>query len=72
MDTVYLKQVLENKQLFEADGRQALGVHLPAELAKALRWELHQYYGNDPGADLTTLYGIEVLSVDAPEIRFEA
>ncbi|MBF0191760.1 MAG: hypothetical protein HQL99_11575 [Magnetococcales bacterium] len=66
-----LKKVLACKQVFEAEGRQAMGVHLPDDLAKALRWELHQYYGADPGETLTTLYGMEVLSLDASEVRFE-
>ncbi|MBF0628876.1 MAG: hypothetical protein HQL91_11730 [Magnetococcales bacterium] len=69
MDNV--KAILTQKTLFEADGRQALGVHLTPELTKAVRWELHQYYGADPGEQLTTLYGMEILSLDAPTLRFE-
>ncbi|MBF0628614.1 MAG: hypothetical protein HQL91_10405 [Magnetococcales bacterium] len=67
----HIKDILARKQAFEADGRQAMGVHLPQDLAKALRWELHQYYGADPGEELTTLYGMEVLSLNAAEVRFE-
>lgn len=68
---VNIKQVLAQKTTFEANGRQALGVHLTSELTKALRWELHQYYGSDPGERLTTLYGLEILSCDAPALSFE-
>lgn len=67
----HIKDILARKLAYEADGKQAMGVHLPSETAKALRWELHQYYGADPGETLTTLYGMEVLSLDAGEIRFE-
>ncbi|MBF0427567.1 MAG: hypothetical protein HQL94_01480 [Magnetococcales bacterium] len=68
METV--KQILAQQATFEADGRQAMGVHLTPELAKVIRWELHQYYGSDPGEQLTTLYGMEILSMDAKELRF--
>ncbi|MBF0341091.1 MAG: hypothetical protein HQL95_09050 [Magnetococcales bacterium] len=67
-----LKEILKCKLAFEADGKQAMGVNLPPELAKLVRWELHQYYGADPGEQLTTLYGMEVLSLDADEVSFEA
>jgi len=59
------------REQFEADGRLATGVHLPADLAAQIRWELHQMYGFDPGEGLMTIYGMEVLSTDAPEVRFE-
>lgn len=58
------------KEAFEADGQQAVGVHLTLEQAGFLRWELHQLYGKDPGASLPTLFGLEVLSSDAPTLRF--
>ncbi|MBF0400596.1 MAG: hypothetical protein HQL80_06250 [Magnetococcales bacterium] len=58
------------KQAFEADGRQAVGVHLTPEQAGYLRWELHQLYGKDLGASLPPLYGLTVLSSDATELRF--
>ncbi|MBF0161045.1 MAG: hypothetical protein HQL88_02045 [Magnetococcales bacterium] len=58
------------KESFEADGSQAVGVHLTPEQAGFLRWELHQLYGTDPGPCLPTLYGLEVLSTDAPALRF--
>ncbi|MBF0296907.1 MAG: hypothetical protein HQL96_17115 [Magnetococcales bacterium] len=66
-----LKDLLARKNDFEADGHHALGVHLPTDWAKELRWELHQYYGKDPGERLTTIYGMEVLTLDAEELRFE-
>ncbi|MBF0181736.1 MAG: hypothetical protein HQM03_17090 [Magnetococcales bacterium] len=66
-----LKDLLVLKNAFEADGQHALGVHLTPDWAKELRWELHQYYGKDPGERLTTVYGMEVLSLDAEEVRFE-
>lgn len=56
---------------FEGDDRLASGVHLPADVAAAIRWELHLMYGFDPGVDLMTLYGMEVLSTDATAVRFE-
>lgn len=58
------------KEAFEANGEQAVGVHLTAEQAGFLRWEMHQYYGKDPGELLPPLFGLEVLSTDAPELRF--
>lgn len=67
---VNLTAIHEQKTAFEANGRHAMGVHLTPELTKALRWELHQYYGNDPGEQLTTLYGMEILSFDAAELMF--
>lgn len=66
-----LKEVKEWRAKFEADGRQALGIHLTAAQAAALRDELHHLYGKDPGPRLTTLYGMEVLSVDAESLWFE-
>ncbi|MBF0461488.1 MAG: hypothetical protein HQL87_08835 [Magnetococcales bacterium] len=66
-------EVLKNlKEAFEADGCQAIGVHLAPEQAGYLRWELHQYYGKDPGEVLPALYGMEVLSTNAPELSFVA
>ncbi|MFQ5586318.1 MAG: hypothetical protein ACE5GF_05800 [Thermodesulfobacteriota bacterium] len=69
MDT--LKEFKRLKEEFEAKNRFCMGVHLPADIAKKIRRELHQLYGKDPGDGLTTLFGIEVLSTDAPEIKFE-
>ncbi|RMF87920.1 MAG: hypothetical protein D6739_00870 [Nitrospirae bacterium] len=66
-----ISEVVRLRDAFEADGRQATGVHLPAEVARRIRWELHQLYGFDPGPELMTLYGMEVLSTDAEAIRFE-
>ena len=60
------------KEAFEADGRQAVGVHLTPDQAGFLRWELHQLYGADPGPCLPTLYGLEVLSTDAHVLHFVA
>ncbi|MBF0097347.1 MAG: hypothetical protein HQM04_10115 [Magnetococcales bacterium] len=60
------------KNEFEADGQQAVGVHLTTEQAGFLRWEIHQLYGRDLGEELPTLFGLEVLSRDAPELRFVA
>ncbi|MES9903694.1 MAG: hypothetical protein ABW168_13600 [Sedimenticola sp.] len=55
----------------EADGSQVMGIYLTAGMAKAIRWELKQMYGSDPGEDLTLLFGAAVLSQDAPELKFE-
>jgi len=59
------------KDAFEADGKLALGVYLPAADAQELRRELTSYYAQDPGEWLTTLYGVQVLSIDADEVLFE-
>lgn len=59
------------KDAFEGDGRLALGVHLPSSDAKQLRQELTSFYAQDPGEWLTTLYGIQVLSIDAECFYFE-
>ncbi|MBF0369802.1 MAG: hypothetical protein HQL52_10125 [Magnetococcales bacterium] len=66
-----LAEIKVLKKAFEADGRQAGGIHLTAEQAKIIRRELHHLYGFDPGEGLTTIYGVEVVSVDAPEFRIE-
>ncbi|MES9897975.1 MAG: hypothetical protein ABW148_03005 [Sedimenticola sp.] len=55
----------------EADGSQVTGIHMTAEMAKAIRWELTQMYGSDPGEDLTLLFGAAVLSQDADELKLE-
>ncbi len=55
----------------EADGSQVIGIRLTAEMAKEIRWELTQMYGQDPGEELTLLFGAEVLSQDADELSFE-
>jgi hypothetical protein len=59
------------KEKAEEEGRQVVGVHLTPDQAGFLRWELHQLYGKDPGETLPTLYGVEVLSSNAQELRFE-
>jgi hypothetical protein len=68
MDALHELKAL--KEQYEAKNRFCMGVHLPADLAAKIREELHLMYGHDPGEDLMTLYGIEVLSTDAPKIRF--
>jgi len=55
----------------EADGTQVIGIHLTPEMAKAIRWELTQMYGSDPGEDLTLLFGAAVISQDADELKLE-
>ena len=69
MDALHELKAL--KEQYEAENRFCMGVHLPADFAVKIRRELHIMYGHDPGAGLTTLYGIEVLSTDAPKIKFE-
>lgn len=66
-----LKEIKALKEKFEADGRHCMGIHLTVEMAEKLRKELHHYYGRDPGEGLMTLFGVEVLSTDAPELKFE-
>ncbi|MEO5363406.1 MAG: hypothetical protein H7838_07260 [Magnetococcus sp. DMHC-8] len=65
-----LKEFEQLKENFEADGQQAIGVHLTPEQAGFLRWELHQLYGRDLGESLPALFGLEVLSNDAEALRF--
>jgi len=55
----------------EADGTQVIGINLTAEMTKAIRWELTQMYGSDPGEDLTLLFGTAVISQDADELKLE-
>jgi len=59
------------KDAYEADGKLAMGVYLPASDAKELRRELTSYYAQDPGEWLTTIYGVQVLSITADEVLFE-
>ncbi len=66
-----MAEIKRLKERFEADGRQATGIHVTTEQARELRRELHQLYGFDPGPALSTFYGVEVLSTDATELRFE-
>ena len=66
-----LSEVKKLKNEFEADGSQAMGVHLTKEQSTELRRELHHLYGFDNGENLTTLYGIEVMSTDADSFSFE-
>ncbi|MGD2062192.1 MAG: hypothetical protein PVF51_01275 [Nitrospirota bacterium] len=63
--------VMRLREAFEGGGRLASGVHLPADVAAEIRREFHLMYGFDPGAELMTIYGLEVLSTNAPTIRFE-
>jgi|TARA_Y100000294_G_scaffold167846_1_gene177432 hypothetical protein len=56
---------------FEKDGKHCMGVNLPENIAIELRRELHQLYGKDPGEHLPTLFGVEVLSINAPTLSFE-
>tara|TARA_B100000315_G_scaffold231738_1_gene243305 strand:+ start:145 stop:354 length:210 start_codon:yes stop_codon:yes gene_type:complete len=56
---------------FEKDGKHCMGVNLPENIAIELRRELHQLYGKDPGENLPTLFGVEVLSINAPTLSFE-
>ena len=66
-----LKYLKGLKEEFEENNRFCTGVHLPADIARSIRRELLQLYGQDPGEGLTTLFGIEVLSTNAPEIKFD-
>ncbi|MBF0449043.1 MAG: hypothetical protein HQL67_12670 [Magnetococcales bacterium] len=66
-----LSELKALKNSFEMDGSIAIGVHLTQEQAKALRQELYLLYGFDNGENLTTLYGVEVLAIDAEMLKFE-
>ena len=68
---ITLKEFTDFKKQFEADGRQATGVWLTPDQAVELRRELYNLYGEDPGDKLMTLYGLEVLSTEAKELRFD-
>ncbi|MBF0284011.1 MAG: hypothetical protein HQL51_06085 [Magnetococcales bacterium] len=71
IDPMTLKDLHNYREIWEKSGCQALGVRLTAPQAAALRWELHQLYGQDPGPRLTTLYGLEVLQTDAEAFSLE-
>lgn len=66
-----LKEFRALKEEYERDGRQAAGVRLTRAQAEQLRRELAHLYGQDPGERLTTLYGIEVVTIDADHCAFE-
>ncbi|MCF6280794.1 MAG: hypothetical protein L3J28_01080 [Candidatus Polarisedimenticolaceae bacterium] len=66
--TEVVKELKTKMDKAEADGHQVIGIHLTAEMSKAIRWELHQMYGTDYG-EPTLLFGAEVLSVDADELE---
>ncbi len=66
-----LAEIKRIKKEFEADGSQALEVHLTKEQAEELRRELHHLYGFDNGENLTTLYGMEVVDIDAEAFKIE-
>ena len=60
----------EEMEKIEDDGSLVVGIHLPAEMAKTIHFELTQLYGADHGEDLVLLFGAEVLSQDADELKF--
>lgn len=66
-----LDEIKVLKEKYEANGRHCMGIHLTKEMAEKLRRELHHYYGEDPGMSLMTLFGLEVLSTNAAELKFE-
>lgn len=66
-----LHEIKARKEAFEDEGHHCMGMHLTAEMADMVREELHRYYNRDPGEALMTLFGVEVLSVDADELSFE-
>lgn len=66
-----LAKIKKLKEEFEADGKHCMGIHLTPELAARVRHELRHYYGRDPGEQLMTLFGAEVVSTDAKELIFE-
>ncbi len=69
--TEVVNELKEKIDQAEADGSQVTGIHLTAEMTKAIRWELTQMYGSDPGEDLTLLFGAAVISQDADELKLE-
>ncbi|OSM02121.1 hypothetical protein [Magnetofaba australis] len=68
---VYLKELEAERKAFEDEHGSAMAVRLTPEMAKGLRWELHCYFGVDPGPDLYTLFGMEVLTKEADALSFE-
>jgi hypothetical protein len=68
---VTLKELKVLINEFEKNGKHCMGVNLPENIAIELRRELHQLYGKDPGENLPTLFGVEVLSTNAPTLSFE-
>jgi hypothetical protein len=67
-DTVLeLKEAMEK---VEADGSLVTGMHLPAEMAKKLHVEIYQRNGTGTNNELILIFGAEVLSQEAEELRF--
>lgn len=67
-DTVLiLKEAMEK---VEADGSLVTGMHLPAEMAKKLHFELYSTHGIEEQNELILLFGAEVLSQEAETLRF--
>lgn len=59
----------EEMERVEEDGSLVVGIHLPAEMAKAIHFELSQMYGANHGNDLILLFGAEVISQDADQLK---
>ncbi|MBF0444053.1 MAG: hypothetical protein HQL68_00570 [Magnetococcales bacterium] len=66
-----IDEIKDLKNAFEADGSQAMGVYLTKAQATELRHELHLYYGFDNGENLTTLFGMEVMDIDAESFKID-
>ncbi|MDH4130112.1 MAG: hypothetical protein OEV44_15255 [Spirochaetota bacterium] len=62
-----LKQLIDE---FEKDGKHCMGVHLPKNVAIEIQKELTNLYRFNQ-KDLTTIYGVEILSTNADIIKFE-
>ncbi|MBF0381497.1 MAG: hypothetical protein HQL69_10790 [Magnetococcales bacterium] len=66
-----IEEIKKLKNEFEADGSQAMGVYLTKAQAVELRQELYLYYGFDNGENLTTLFGMEVMDVNAESFKID-
>ncbi|MBF0357005.1 MAG: hypothetical protein HQL70_00280 [Magnetococcales bacterium] len=65
-----LDEILNLKESFEdSNGSVAMEVHLTKDQASDLRLELLLFYGFDNGEMLTTLFGMEVVDINAKELR---
>ena len=67
-DTVLeLKEAMEE---VEADGSLVVGIHIPAEMAKKLHFELYKAHSTEAANELILLFGAEVLSQEADKLSF--
>jgi hypothetical protein len=69
--TAVVDELKRQIDLAEQDGSQVIGIHLTPAMAQAIRWELTQMYGSDPGEELTLLFGAAIITQDAEELKLD-